>query len=156
MKPLVEAPVKLTFFGIMWSCSDVFLLMSFTFLQIFLLSWIFSIKNKKICTELGSCMRWIALVQSCTSGLVWFDLILWHINHCWLFKVKFYLYIYIRYIWFGLVWFYGISTITGYLMPNPLYTYKLNIYGLVWFCWVLWHVSYCGLFKAKFYLYEDH
>ena len=26
-------------------------------------------------------------------------------------------------VWFGLVWFYGISTIVGYLMPNPLYTY---------------------------------
>ena len=26
-------------------------------------------------------------------------------------------------IWFCLVWFYGISTIVGYLMPNPLYTY---------------------------------
>ena len=24
---------------------------------------------------------------------------------------------------FGLVWFYGISTIVGHLMPNPLYTY---------------------------------
>ena len=36
-------------------------------------------------------------------------------------------------IWFGLVWFYGISTIVGYLMPNPLYTYMLNIYDLVWF-----------------------
>ena len=22
------------------------------------------------------------------------------------------------------VWFYGISTIVGYLMPNPFYTYK--------------------------------
>ena len=30
-----------------------------------------------------------------------------------------------------LVWFYGISTIVGYLMPNPLYTYLLNIYDLV-------------------------
>ncbi len=29
--------------------------------------------------------------------------------------------------------FYGISTIVGYLMPNPLYTYILNIYDLVWF-----------------------
>ena len=29
--------------------------------------------------------------------------------------------------WFGLVWFYGISTIVGYLMPNPLHTYILNI-----------------------------
>ena len=29
--------------------------------------------------------------------------------------------------WFGLVGFYGISTIVGYLIPNPLYTYILNI-----------------------------
>ena len=28
----------------------------------------------------------------------------------------------------GLVGFYGISTIVGYLMPNPLYTYILNIW----------------------------
>ena len=27
--------------------------------------------------------------------------------------------------------FNGISTIVGYLMPNPLYTYILNIYDLV-------------------------
>ena len=26
-----------------------------------------------------------------------------------------------------LVWFYGISTIIGYSIPNPLYTYILNI-----------------------------
>ena len=32
--------------------------------------------------------------------------------------------------WFGLVWFYGISTIVGYLMPNPVFTYVLNIYNL--------------------------
>ena len=29
-------------------------------------------------------------------------------------------------------WFYGISTIVDYLMPNPLYTYISNIYNLVW------------------------
>ena len=35
----------------------------------------------------------------------------------------------------GLVWlgFYGISTIIGYLMPNPLYINILNIYDLVGF-----------------------
>ena len=33
---------------------------------------------------------------------------------------------------FGLVWFHGISTIVGYLMPNSLYTYILDIYDLVW------------------------
>ena len=32
---------------------------------------------------------------------------------------------------FCLVWFDGISTIVGYLMPNTLYTYILNIYDLV-------------------------
>ena len=31
-------------------------------------------------------------------------------------------------IWFGLVS--DISTIVGYLMPNPLYTYILNLYNL--------------------------
>ncbi len=40
--------------------------------------------------------------------------------------------IHIKYIGFGLVGFYGISTIVGYLMPNPLYTYILNEYDLVW------------------------
>ena len=33
---------------------------------------------------------------------------------------------------FGLVGFYGISIVVGYLMPNPLYTYISNIYKLVW------------------------
>ena len=31
-----------------------------------------------------------------------------------------------------LVSFYGISTLVGYLMPNPVYTYTLNILYLVW------------------------
>ena len=64
--------------------------------------------------------------------MIWFGWVLWHINHCRLFNAKSSLYINIRYIWFGLVGFYGISTIVGYLMPNPLYTYILNIYDLVW------------------------
>ena len=44
------------------------------------------------------------------------------------------LYTYIRYIGFGLVGFYGVSIIVGYLMPNPLYTYIFNIYDLLWLC----------------------
>ena len=76
--------------------------------------------------------------------MIWFGLVLWHINHCRLFKAKSSLYIYFEYIGFGLVGFYGISTIVGYLMPNPLYTYILNIYGLV-----LWHINHCRLFNAK-------
>ena len=34
---------------------------------------------------------------------------------------------------YNLVWFYGISALVRYLLPNPLNTYELNIYGLVWF-----------------------
>ena len=71
--------------------------------------------------------------MSLVYGLVWFGLVLWHINHCWLFNAKSSLYIYIKYLWFGWVWFYGISTMVGYLMANPLYTYILNIYDLVGF-----------------------
>ena len=58
---------------------------------------------------------------------IWFGWVLWHINNCRLFNAKSSLYIYIKYIGFGLVGFYGISTIVGYLMPNPLYTYISNI-----------------------------
>ena len=59
--------------------------------------------------------------------MIWFGLVLWHINQCRLFNAKPSLYIYNKYIGFGLARFYGISSIVGYLMPNPLYTYILNI-----------------------------
>ena len=36
--------------------------------------------------------------------------------------------LYIKYIWFSLVGFYALSTIVGYLMPKPVYTYMLDIY----------------------------
>ena len=64
--------------------------------------------------------------------MIWFGVVLWHINHCGLFNAKSSLYIYIEYIGIGLVGFYDMSTIVGYLMPNPLYTNILNIYDLVW------------------------
>ena len=62
--------------------------------------------------------------------VVFFGCVLLHINHCRLFNAEPSLYIYMKYIWFVLVWFSDISTIVGYLMPNPLYTYISNIYGL--------------------------
>ena len=65
--------------------------------------------------------------------MIWFGWVLSYINDCRLFNAKSSLYIYIKYIWFGLVGFHGISTIVGYLMPNHLYTYISNIYDLVWF-----------------------
>ena len=60
--------------------------------------------------------------------MVLYGWVLWHISHYGLFNTKPSLYIYIKYLWFGMVRFYGISTIVGYLMPNPLYTFILNIY----------------------------
>ena len=35
---------------------------------------------------------------------------------------------------FGFVWFYGISTIVGYLMPDPILTYILNVLFINTFC----------------------
>ena len=67
--------------------------------------------------------------------MIWFGSILWHIKHCLLYNAKSFLYIYIKYIWFDLVWFYGTLSFVGYIMPNPFYTYIyiLNIYDFVWF-----------------------
>ena len=64
--------------------------------------------------------------------MIRFGWVLLRINPCWLFNAKYSLYIYIKYIGFGLVGFYDISNIVGNLMPNPLYTYIFNIYDLVW------------------------
>ena len=64
------------------------------------------------------------------EGLV--NMVLWHINHCWLFNAKSCFYIYIKYIGFGFGRFYGISTMVGYLMLNLVYTYVLDIYDLIW------------------------
>ena len=62
--------------------------------------------------------------------MCFFGWVLWYINHCiYLMPNP----LYIKYIGFGLVGFYGISTVETYLKPNPLYTYTLNLYDLVWF-----------------------
>ena len=53
----------------------------------------------------------------------------------------------------SLVGFNSISTVVGYLMPNPLYTYILDIYDLIWFGLVLWHINHYRLFNAKSSLY---
>ena len=65
--------------------------------------------------------------------MIFFGCVLWHINHCRLFNAKYFLYVYIKYIGFGLIGFYGISTILGHLMPNPFYTY-IFIWFLNIFC----------------------
>ena len=52
-----------------------------------------------------------------------------------LFNAKSFLYTYIKYIGFGLIRFYGMSSIVGYLMPNRLYTLYIKYigFGLVGF-----------------------
>ena len=40
----------------------------------------------------------------------------------------------------GWVGFDGISTVVGYLMPNPLYIYILNIYDLVWLAFMAYQL----------------
>ena len=60
--------------------------------------------------------------------LDWFSFIAY-----WLFNAKSSLYIYTKYIGFSLVEFYGISTIAGYLMLNPLYIY-IYIYIYIYVC----------------------
>ena len=60
-----------------------------------------------------------------------FRWVLWHIKYCRLFNAKSSLYIYIKYLWFGWVGFYGISTL------NPVFTWILM--------WELIFI-FCGLF----------
>ena len=38
------------------------------------------------------------------------------------------------YMIIGLVWLYGTSTIVTYLMPNPVLTYRVNIWFVNTFC----------------------
>ena len=69
---------------------------------------------------IGKWKSWlVSLAFVIRTAKVWFVWILWYINHCWLFNAKSSINIYIKYRGFGLVGFYGISTILGYLIPNP-------------------------------------
>ena len=52
-----------------------------------------------------------------------------------------------------LVVFYSISTLVGYLMPNPFYTYILNIHVLLVGC-VLWYTNPFCLCNIKSCLYQ--
>ena len=86
--------------------------------------------------------------------MIWFGLALWHINHCRLFNAKSSLYICIEYIGFGLAGFYGISTITGYLMPrSSLYIYIEYIrFGLKWFYGISIIIGYLMLYPLYTYI----
>ena len=54
--------------------------------------------------------------------MIYFGLVLWHINYCRLFNTKSSLYIYIEV--YDLLWLIsGISNVVGHLKPYPLYIY---------------------------------
>ena len=75
--------------------------------------------------------------------MIWFGWILWHINHCRIFNAKFSLYIYIKYIGFALVGFYGISTTVDYLFNAKFYSHThthTHIYIYIRFVMVGWLV----------------
>ena len=61
---------------------------------------------------------------------IWFVWVSWHINHCRLSDAKFSLYIYIKYMGFGLVGFHGTSDIVAYLRSYPVFTDIYQIYDL--------------------------
>ena len=50
------------------------------------------------------------------------------------------------------------ATIVGCLMLTPIFTYVLNMYYLVWFGLVLWHINHFISFNAEtvFYTYHHH
>ena len=79
---------------------------------------------------------------------VLFGCFVWNINPCWLFSTKSCLYIYIKYIWFGLVEFYGMSTIVGYFMPNPVQARRLY--------WVLINKKKRACLLVDFSIPVDH
>ena len=70
--------------------------------------------------------------------MIWFGWVLWHINHCRLFNANSSLYIYIKYIWFGLGGFYGISTIVyiGFKLKGFSTWGERDTISL---CWLLLH-----------------
>ena len=99
-----------------------------------------------VCTiltyTLQICCKVSITVYIYCKNLNWLGLLLWHINHCWLSNAKSCSYINIKCIWFGLVGFYRISTIVGYLMLNPVFTSILDIYDLVGFYGISTIVGY--------------
>ena len=54
---------------------------------------------------------------------------------------------------FGLVGFYGISTIVGYSMPNPLHAYILDVYDQVVFCFMAYQLLLVTLCQNLLYAY---
>ena len=96
------------------------------------------------------------MIEKILKIVNWENILSWvllHINLCRLFNIKPSLYIYIKYIWFGLVWFGWVlwhTNLCRLVNIKSLYTYVSNIYDS--FGLVLWHINHCRLFNAKPFL----
>ena len=103
----------------------------------------------------GFSLVWLYGISNIVGYLIWFGLVLWHINHCRLFSLVWFglvLWYINHYRLFSFVWFYGISTIVGYLVWFGLawlYGISIIVDYLIWFGLVLWHISHCSLFNGK-------
>ena len=82
------------------------------------------------------------------QDLVWFRFVLWNINHCRLFNAESSLYMYIKYIRFGLVLvLWNIKHSRLFDIKSSLYIYIKCI--RIWFSLVWWDINYYRLFNAK-------
>ena len=65
--------------------------------------------------------------------MIWYGWVLWHISLWRLYNSKSSLCIYIKYT-IGFTWVLWHFNLRGYLMPDLLYTYRLNIYNYLIVC----------------------
>ena len=101
-------------FFLVFCCSSNVLIAGFVFTVSFLM-WVWVLFNG-ISTSVDHLMP---------EGLNLFGFCAYFRIRVW-FLVGFY-YIWIDFDWFGLIWFYSMSTISGYSMPNPfLYIYEYS------------------------------
>ena len=75
-------------------------------------------------------------------------------NHCRLFNANSSLYIFICYIWFGLVGLYATSNSAGNLKPISFYNFRLDIYDMVGFHGISTIVGYLMLNPIYSYILD--
>ena len=94
-------------------------------------------------------------IYSIYTSMIWFGWVLWHITFWRLFNAKSSLYIYIQYIrvWFGLVRFMAYHPLKV-IQCQIIFMHIYSIYtSMIWFGWVLWHITLWRLFNTKSSLY---
>ena len=81
------------------------------------------------------------------ASITWVSLNISNILRClWDFQCKKNIFGYISKVWFGLVWFYGISTVVDNFMPNTVYTCVVAGWILFGDVIVKWHQSLIDMY----------